>query len=446
MAPTTRPFILFHTNFKNFFGSGIPDTRRRPSSKPTFRADLFLIEKLVESYSFINKDKGILNTLYASATTIGKWLSMSPRLVSECISKLSSNGYIATQKNGQYLIKKSLFKSRGTVAIYSDFLRKEQIKPMTKMVAILLWIFRDNKSVSSCVISKLRITRRSFQNHIRILRSEGILSNIDYTFIEAIGPVKERIQTSDIAASRQLNECERNDIQNVKETACNSIAFNNNNCINNGEYINLLGDTVSVPINTDPVVKSIVENEKKELEEKIRQSEQLEYIRNNCISLFENEYTMMFEDLNRIFPNTGYEPKVQAIYQTRFKASKGLVRNRLSYAIGIINTFERIFKGRLYIPTVARMGDIIKQFEVKKQAIQKVKDSANENAEQVQLEAMNREQLMAMDRLSLDTAIDEFKSLKDPTGYVFRNMDFEMAVSVIATDKEFVNKILNKAR
>ena len=509
MPGEIRPFILFHSHFTPFI------TRKNPTNSSSltsddliFHADFFLAEKLIEGFSYSHSSKASSDnkngSCFAMNSTLSKWLNISERNVTRCLKYLVTNGYIKTELDGRLMVKKSMLKNQGNVGIYSDFIRNIFIKPMPKMVAILLWMNRNIKDVSNITISKLHITRRTFQNHIKTLRDLNIIEKDSYSFINPIGPIfnkdihsnnqsifntnmssviskvnnaincnnnsnsnfpivkdTESILPQVIAPNENSmigneslttlssilpelriksseNQYERKDIPDVKEKTDISISLKNLNKEDSTLYINILGETCKQPEDTNPVVSFIKNREEEEKAANEIKAKQLKHIEDNCLSLFDNEYNLLYDDINMMFPSIPTEPKIQAVFQTKQKANSITINNKLSYAIGIINNYNKLFSGRDHIPTVIRLTDIEKKMSnIVINNRRKSEESINAKIV-MEIESINHTRLKAIPECDIFYAVEAFLNDKDPRGLVLKKIERNRVIEMIASDTDFL--------
>ena len=417
-------FVLFSTELHDF-------TNKKGRR---LNADFFVLDKVIRSFP--------INGCFATNKTLARWLNVPERRVGEGVRYLSGLGNISTFKKNYLTVKKHniylSYNDRSCVPIFNDFLRNPFIKPMTKLVAILLWKYKRTRRPAVTAIRLLGISRRTFQTHISTLRKYSILSREDYTFLQELGPAGRPAWT----ALPEEHSGEEKRIPDVKENARIINAFNNNKINNTDTYTNLLGETVAQPENTDPVViLNMHHEEEKRLRERL-EKEQLEYIKQNCPSLLENGNENMISELKKLIPKAGIKARIQAAYETGEKARRTQVRNRLSYAFGILRQHTRVFPDKPELLTVRPYEEILRLETAKSSGRKRVQTEGIKLRQVEELEARNREYVNSLLEGAKQDIVRGYRMRVDPNGKFLKSFDDERILEMAACDENFMVPIM----
>jgi len=444
------PFVLIHSNFKPFY-----------SNKNHFQPEYLLLEKIIENFG--------ANSCYASNKTLAEWLNVSEKKVIESIRFLQSNLLISTHKSYKGISKRSLYKSKGSLAIHAEFIRRKDLKPMSKIIAILLWAYRKKDYPALFVIQKLSITRRAFQKHVKILRTAGIIETNSYCLAQNIAPVSLNItrEVSIHTTSNKQIECkvtikeseedstpsvENIDTviqENVKELSvqpCEQqheqtadsdvnelhtmyLKGMNNNKINIHETFKSIEAEITEPVNENSdSFKELLSNSDSKKSSNI---------------LFKQlpEYKSLIQDLERMFPEIHEGIIIQASYQS-VKNKKKIKSTMFSYAVGIIRSHMKTFPDRDTILTIKPVGEIFSEALLdRRKSERRIENSIKISSAFIESEATYNENksyyesLNNIEKLMLDSLINQ---IGNPFSLEFISKEFSKRTAF--SEKEFSKK------
>jgi hypothetical protein len=220
--------VYFHTN-----------TALYRLDKGRFSPSFFLQEKIYNSF-FTSSG------CFATNNTISGWLSVSKRIIAKNNKMLKDRGFITTSKRGKLKVKKTTNKADGfhIGGINIDFLKSAH-KPLTKCIAIFLYLLRNNYNFIPDLIicDKLDIDKRTFKKHFNLLVESGII-NADGTFIRFIGPNRGEANL----LRKGVPSMPVSDSNNLSRSCSNGNSIRNNNfnqdCNNTADIDNIESDSV----------------------------------------------------------------------------------------------------------------------------------------------------------------------------------------------------------
>jgi hypothetical protein len=362
---------------------------------------------------------------YAKTATLMKLSGIgSRRNFSRSLRSLLDKGLIIQRGTNRYgcNIYETLFPDpKSGPAVLKSFLFNHDIGAGEKVINVAVLGFP--RMTKREIAGKLKYISKSSIYHARILPKSDVFY-LPYGMQNGPGPV-----------------CKNSHPNNY---------FKNNNKRNYSTYTNLLGDRVGGPEYTDPVVileKGNREKEKKEIE---IQKQKDDALKKHCIDLFSEskKWTLLLDDLDKIYPNIPMEVKVQSIWASREKYHAGKITKTTptGYAIGIIRQYIKMFQKRKFMPTIPRIKEIVEDYEKKQKIRAKMKQKRKElekmEADNNSRKMKNLRRFIGLNETERMHLLDAYIRKYDPRDFLLSKLSLDDKINMVCASEDFENFML----